>query len=57
MARSIDEILAHYERLNRALDRQEKREIFGQKVILARKDWIPATKQTRLSRASRTLEG
>ena len=48
MARSIEEILAHYERLNRDLDRQEKREIFGQKVILARKDWIPATKQTRL---------
>jgi hypothetical protein len=48
MARSIEEILAHYERLNRALDRQEKREIFGQKVILARKDWTPATKQTRL---------
>jgi hypothetical protein len=48
MARSIEEILAHYERLNRALDRQEKREVFGEKVILARKDWIPATKQTRL---------
>jgi hypothetical protein len=48
MARSIEEILAHYERLNRALDRQEKREIFGQKVILARKDWTPTTKQTRL---------
>jgi hypothetical protein len=48
MARDINEILAHYERLNRALDKQEKREIFGQKVILARKDWIPATKQTRL---------
>jgi hypothetical protein len=49
MARSIEEILAHYERLNRALDRQEKREVFGEKVILARKDWIPATKQTRLA--------
>lgn len=48
MARSIEEILAHYERLNRALDRQEKREIFGQKVILARQDWKPANKQTRL---------
>lgn len=48
MARSIDEILAHYERLNRALDKQAKREIFGQKVILAREDWTPATKQTRL---------
>jgi hypothetical protein len=48
MARSIEEILAHYERLNRALDRQEKREIFGQKVILARKDWKPANKHTRL---------
>ena len=49
MARSIEEILAHYERLNRALDRQEKREVFGEKVVLARKDWIPATKQTRLA--------
>jgi hypothetical protein len=49
MATRLDEILAHYERLNRALDRQEKREIFGQKVILARKDWTPATKQTRLA--------
>jgi hypothetical protein len=48
MAKRLDEILAHYERLNRDLDRQEKREIFGQRVILARKDWIPATKQTRL---------
>jgi hypothetical protein len=49
MARSIEEILAHYERLNRALDRQEKREIFGQRVILARQDWTPATKLTRLA--------
>jgi hypothetical protein len=48
MARSIEEILAHYERLNRSLDRQEKREIFGQKIILARKDWKPASRQTRL---------
>ena len=48
MARSIDEILAHYERLNRSLDRQEKREIFGTRVILARKDWKPASKETRL---------
>jgi hypothetical protein len=48
MARSIEEILAEYERLNRAHEREQKREIFGEKVILARKDWIPATKQTRL---------
>jgi hypothetical protein len=48
MARSIAEILAEYERLNRAHEREQKREIFGQKVILARKDWTPATKQTRL---------
>ncbi len=48
MARSIEEILAEYERLTRAHEREQKREIFGQKVILARKDWIPATKQTRL---------
>jgi len=50
MARSIEEILAHYERLNRALDRQEKREVFGQKVRLARQDWKPASRQTRLVR-------
>lgn len=49
MARSIEEILAHYERLNRSLDRQEKREIFGAKIILARKDWKPASRQTRLA--------
>jgi hypothetical protein len=48
MARSIEEILAHYERLNRALDRQEKREIFGEKVRLARADLKPASRQTRL---------
>ena len=48
MARSIAEILAEYERLNRAHEREQKREVFGEKVILARKDWIPATKQTRL---------
>jgi hypothetical protein len=48
MARSIEEILAHYERLNRDMDRQEKRETFGQKIILARKDWKPASRQTRL---------
>ena len=48
MARSIEEILAHYERLNRDLDRQEKREVFGQRVILAKRDWKPASKQTRL---------
>lgn len=50
MARSIEEILAEYERLNRANDRREKREVFGERVILARKDWIPATRQTRLVR-------
>ena len=49
MARSIEEILAHYERLNRALDRQEKREIFGEKVRLARADLRPANRQTRLA--------
>ncbi len=48
MATRLDEILAHYERLNRSLDRQEKREIFGQKVRLARADLKPASKQTRL---------
>jgi hypothetical protein len=48
MARSIEEILAHYERLNRALDRQEKREVFGTRVRLAREDWKPASRQTRL---------
>jgi len=50
MATRLDEILAHYEQLNRALDRQEKREVFGQRVILARKDWKPASRQTRLVR-------
>jgi hypothetical protein len=50
MARSIEEILAHYERLNRALDRQEQREVFGEKVRLARRDWKPASRQTRLVR-------
>ena len=48
MATRLDEILAHYERLNRSLDRQEKREVFGQKIRLARQDWKPASKQTRL---------
>ena len=48
MARSIEEILAEYERLNRAHEREEKREIFGQKVRLARADLKPANKQTRL---------
>jgi hypothetical protein len=48
MATRLDEILAHYERLNRSLDRQEKREIFGQKVRLARADLKPASRQTRL---------
>lgn len=48
MATRLDEILAHYERLNRSLDRQEKREVFGEKVRLARKDWTPATRNTRL---------
>ena len=48
MATRLDEILAHYERLNRSLDRQEKREIFGQKVRLAKADLRPAGKQTRL---------
>jgi hypothetical protein len=48
MARSIEEILAHYERLNRANDRREKVEVFSEKVRLARQEWIPATKQTRL---------
>ena len=50
MARSIEEILAHYERLNRALDRQEQKEIFGQKVRLAKADLQPASRQTRLVR-------
>ena len=49
MARSIEEILAHYERLNRALDRQEKREVFGEKIRLARADLRPANRQTRLA--------
>lgn len=48
MARSIEEILAHYERINRELDRQEKREVFGQRVRLAKHDWKPASKHTRL---------
>lgn len=48
MATRLDEILAHYERLNRALDRQEKREVFGTRVRLAREDWKPASKQTKL---------
>ena len=48
MATRLDEILAHYERINRELDRQEKREVFGQKVRLARADLKPANKQTRL---------
>jgi len=48
MATRLDEILAYYERLNRSLDRQEKREIFGQKVRLARADLKPASKHTRL---------
>lgn len=48
MARSIEEILAEYERLNRAHEREEKREVFGQKVRLARADLKPANKQTRL---------
>jgi hypothetical protein len=48
MARSIEEILAHYERLNRELDRQEKREVFGTRVRLAREDWKPASRQTKL---------
>ena len=49
MARSIEEILAHYERLNRALDRQDKREVFGEKVRLAKRDWKPASRNTRLA--------
>lgn len=48
MATRLDEILAHYERINRDLDRQEKREVFGQKVRLARADLKPASKHTRL---------
>ena len=48
MARTIDEILAHYERLNRELDRQERAEVFGEKIRLARQDWKPASKHTRL---------
>jgi hypothetical protein len=49
MTPRMAEILAHYERLNRSLDRQEKREVFGQKVRLARADLRPANKQTRLA--------
>lgn len=48
MARSIEEILADYERLNRAQEREQKREVFGQRVRLARQDWKPASRQTRL---------
>lgn len=48
MARSIEEILAEYERLNRAHEREEKREVFGQRVRLARADSKPASKHTRL---------
>lgn len=48
MTPRMAEILAHYERLNRSLDRQEKREVFGQKVRLARADLRPANKQTKL---------
>ena len=49
MARSIEQILADYERLNRAHEREQKREVFGQRVRLARQDWKPASKQTRLA--------
>ena len=48
MTTRTDEILAYYERLNRALDRQDKQEVFGQKVRLARADMKPASKHTRL---------
>ena len=48
MARSIEEILADYERLNRALDKHDKREGFELKVRLAREDWKPATRATKL---------
>lgn len=48
MARSIEEILADYERLNRANDKHDKREAFELKVRLARQDWTPATRATRL---------
>ena len=48
MARSIEAILADYERLNRANDKREKREAFELKIRLARQEWTPATKSTRL---------
>ena len=46
--RTIEEILADYERLNRAHERQELADKFRARVLIARKDWTPATKQTRL---------